>query len=104
MGSCSKIGIRRGESVSLYNLYSDDSFQFFGKRNFNKALNCMVECVADAAEAIQQRDRTIAVPHAIDKKRDVITVGGIPVAYGTDGVEWTRAMKYNIYSRISSTC
>jgi beclin 1 len=94
MGSYSKVGIRRGDSVSLYNLYSDDSFQFFGKRNFNTALQCLVECVVDAAEAIQKCDRTIAVPHVIDKQRDAITVGGLSIAYGAEGIEWTRAMKY----------
>ena len=95
LGSYSKIGIRgRSDSVSLYNLYSDDSFQFFGKRNFNTALQCMAECVVDAAEAIQKHDRTIAIPHVIENQRDCTTVGGISIAYGNDGVEWTRAMKY----------
>ena len=94
MGSTSKIGIRRGESISLYNLYSDDSFLFFGKRNFNIALQCLLECVLDAVEAVQSRDRTVAVPHTIEKQRDGLTIGGLSVTYGTNGVEWTRAMKY----------
>lgn len=94
MGSFSKIGIRRGDSVSLYSLYSDDGFQFFGKRNFNTALQSLVECVADAAEAIQKRDRTIAVPHAMEKHPEGMTVGGLSVNYGANGIEWTRAMKY----------
>ena len=96
LGSTSRIGIRRGDTVTtLYNLYSDDSFQFFGKRNFNLALQYLLECVADAAESIQQRDRTVAMPHAIEKSpRGELTIGGLPVAYGVDGVEWTRAMKY----------
>jgi beclin len=97
MGSTSKIGIRKGlKSVSLYNLFhSDDiSFQFFGKRNFNIALSCLIECVQDAVEAIQSRDRSIAVPHIIERQRDVMTIGGLPVSYGTDGGVWTRAMKY----------
>ena len=111
-GSTSKIGIGRREggggsggvassvtssssSSSYYNLYSDDSFQFFGRRNFNTALQCLVQCVADAAEAIQRRDPTIHLPHPIDKTTNrEVTVGGLPVAYGADGVEWTRAMKY----------
>jgi beclin 1 len=96
LGSTSRIGIRRGDTVTtLYNLYSDDSFQFFGKRNFNLALQYLLECVADAAESIQQRDRTVAMPHAIEKSpRGELTIGGLPVSYGVDGVEWTRAMKY----------
>jgi beclin 1 len=96
LGSTSRIGIRRGDTVTtLYNLYSDDSFQFFGKRNFNLALQYLLECVADAAESIQKRDRTITMPHAIEKSpRGELTIGGLPVSYGVDGVEWTRAMKY----------
>lgn len=96
LGSTSRIGIRRGDTVTtLYNLYSDDSFQFFGKRNFNLALQYLLECVADAAESIQKRDRTIAMPHAIERSaRGELTIGGLPVSYGIDGVEWTRAMKY----------
>jgi hypothetical protein len=96
LGSTSRIGIRRGDTVTtLYNLYSDDSFQFFGKRNFNLALQYLLECVADAAESIQKRDRTIAMPHAIEKSpRGELTIGGLSVSYGVDGVEWTRAMKY----------
>lgn len=109
-GSTSKIGIGRREGTGsggvassvtsssssyYYNLYSDDSFQFFGRRNFNTALQCLVQCVADAAEAIQRRDPTIHLPHPIDKTTNrEVTVGGLPVAYGADGVEWTRAMKY----------
>jgi hypothetical protein len=97
LGSTSRIGIRRGDTVAttLYNLYSDDSFQFFGKRNFNLALQYLLECVGDAAESIQKRDRTIAMPHAIEKSpRGDFTIGGLSVSYGVDGVEWTRAMKY----------
>jgi beclin 1 len=97
LGSTSRIGIRRSDTVAptLYNLYSDDSFQFFGKRNFNLALQYLLECVADAAESIQKGDRTITMPHAIEKSpRGELTIGGLPVSYGVDGVEWTRSMKY----------
>jgi len=96
LGSTSRIGIRRGDTVTtLYNLYSDDSFAFFGKRNFNLALLYLLECVADAADCIHERDRTIVLPHAIEKSPwGDLTIGGLSVAYGVDGVEWTRAMKY----------
>jgi len=130
-GSTSKIGIRRNgglmgiaagqnghhhrggnddygcdaidmSTLSVYNLYSDDSFQFFGRRNFNTALECLAECVSDAAKAVQKRDRTIELPHEIERTAPAhsraggnITVGGLPVTYGQDGgPEWTRAMKY----------
>jgi hypothetical protein len=80
---------------SNFNLYSDDSFQFFGRRNFNMALEYLLECVFQAALAVQKWDRTIALPYAIVRKKSgELTVGGLSVAFGQDGVEWTRAMKY----------
>jgi beclin 1 len=95
MGSTSKIGVRRGESITYYDLYTDDNFHFFGKRNFNIALTGLVRCVAEAEETVQERDRTIALPHAIDASaRGEMTIGGLPIAYGPDGEQWTRAMKY----------
>lgn len=98
-GSTSKIGIRsiNNQHTAYYNLYSDDSFQLFGKRNFNTALQALVQCVVDAADAVQARDPTITLPHALEKtntRSGDYVVGGLSVAYGTDGVEWTRAMKY----------
>ena len=88
-------------AATLYNLYSDDSFSFFGRRNFNTALHCLVQCVSDAAEAIQRRDPTITLPHVMETKNHTLapsrwefTVGGLSVAFGADGVEWTRAMKF----------
>ena len=113
MGSTSKIGMRRGEATSAvttyYNLCSDDSFSLFGKRNFNIALQTLLECISTAAHAIQERDRTIAIPHAIqpphaqqqhhqfranNNASAEWTIGGLSIHYGLDGVEWTRAMKY----------
>ena len=97
-GSTSKVGIRRNgsSSVAYYNLFSDDSFQFFGRRNFNTALQSLLQCVLDAAEQIRDKDPTITLPHPIEQvaARGELTVGGLTVAYGTDGVAWTRAMKY----------
>ena len=95
MGSTSKIGLRSGSSVTYHNLYSDDNFQFFGKRNFNAALTGLLQCVKDAAEAVEKIDRTIAIPHAIEKtSKGEMIVGGLPIAYGADGEQWTRSMKY----------
>jgi len=95
MGSASKIGLRNGGSVTYYNLYSDDSFQFFGKRNFNIALAALLQCVKDAAETVEKVDRTIAIPHAIEKTaKGELIVGGLSIAYGVDGEQWTRSMKY----------
>ena len=83
-------------ALTYYNLFSDDSFQFFGRRNFNTALQCLVQCVVDAADAIQRRDPTIHLPHPIVERAALdVTVGGLSVVYGgANGVEWTRAMKY----------
>lgn len=97
LGSFSKIGVLQGggQSPILYPLYSDDSFQFFGKRNFNVALNGLLTCLADAADQVARRDRTIALPHAIESSsRGELTIGGLPISFGTDGERWTRAMKY----------
>jgi len=95
MGSTSKIGVRRGDSLTYYDLYTDDNFHFFGKRNFNIALTGLVRCVAEAEETAQERDRTIALPHSIDASvRGEMTISGLPIAYGPDGEQWTRAMKY----------
>lgn len=95
MGSTSKIGVRRGDSITYYDLFTDDNFHFFGKRNFNIALTGLVRCVAEAEETVQERDRTIALPHSIEASaRGEMTIGGLPIAYGPDGEQWTRAMKY----------
>ena len=95
MGSTSKIGVRRGDSITYYDLFTDDNFHFFGKRNFNIALTGLVRCVAEAEETVQERDRTIALPHSINASaRGEMTIGGLPIAYGPDGEQWTRAMKY----------
>lgn len=95
MGSTSKIGVRRGDSITYYDLFTDDSFHLFGKRNFNIALTGLVRCIAEAEETVQERDRTIALPHPIDaSSRGEMTIGGLPIAYGPDGEQWTRAMKY----------
>lgn len=94
-GSTSKIGIRKGESVTFYNLFSDDSFQFFGKRSFNIALNGLVRCLADAANAVEKIDRTMTMPYPIQcDATGVYTIGGLSVAYAPEGEVWTRAMKY----------
>jgi beclin 1 len=95
MGSTSKIGLRNGAAVTYYNLYSDDGFQFFGKRNFNIALAALLQCVKEAAEAVEKLDRTIVIPHKIEKtpKAEWI-IGGLSILYGTDGEQWTRSMKY----------
>jgi hypothetical protein len=39
MGSTSKVGLRRGDAVTYYDLFTDDNFHFFGKRNFNIAVS-----------------------------------------------------------------
>ena len=110
MGSTSKIGSKPhpNGSITTYNLWSDDSFSLFGKRNFNMALALLLQCIAAAFTIIQQRDRTMAIPHPIQAPQHAKTttagtnhtewtIGGISMTYGTvhgSGVEWTRACKY----------
>jgi Apg6 BARA domain len=74
-----------------YSLHSDDSFQFFGKRNFNSALTSLLECVVDAATCIQDRDRTISLPYEMVPTQ--ATIGGLSFLYSPTP-EWTRACKY----------
>ena len=94
-GSTSKIGVRKGEAVTFYNIFSDDNFQFFGKRSFNIALNGLLRCLADAGKAVEKIDRTMALPHVIEcASAGFYTIGGLSVAYTSDGELWTRAMKY----------
>jgi hypothetical protein len=97
-GSTTKIGIRRGAAaaVSQYNLHHDDSFQLFGRRNFNIAIECLCECVLDAAEAVKDRDPTMTLPYAIERSKGELTIGRLPVCipFGQDGTGWTRAMQY----------
>mmetsp|Transcript_5246 Transcript_5246/g.7580 ORF Transcript_5246/g.7580 Transcript_5246/m.7580 type:complete len:336 (+) Transcript_5246:90-1097(+) len=94
-GSTSKIGIRKGDIVTFYNLFSDDSFQIFGKRSFNIALNGLLRCLADASEAIEKTDRTLALPHRIEcASGGLFLIGGLSISFGTDAKQWTKAMKY----------
>ena len=111
-GSTSKIGLRqpniitgplsRGKEVpivAMYHLYSDDSFQLFGKRNFNLALRALTECLNITALAIAQRDRTTVMPFEMQVEHDnpsaPCTIGGLPVLYAADnGIQWTRVVKY----------
>ena len=98
MGHCSKIGVLQpdGRPSALYNLfYTDDSFQFFGKRNFNTALDGLFHCLKDATDAASRIDKTIVLPYNVDiSSRGEITIGGVPTSLGVDGKKWTRAMKY----------
>lgn len=98
LGNYSKIGLMQsdGRPPVLYNLfYSDESFQFFGKRNFNTALDGLFHCLRDAANAVARIDKSIVLPHKVEiSSRGEVTIGGLPIAFGVDGETWTRAMKY----------
>ncbi|GKY95372.1 hypothetical protein MPSEU_000498900 [Mayamaea pseudoterrestris] len=97
-GSTTKIGIRRNGSATatLYNLFHDDSFQWFGRRNFNLAIESLCECVMEAAETVQRRDAAMELPYALERVKGELQIGRLPVAiaFGQSGTEWTRAMKY----------
>ena len=115
MGATSKIGIRfaptgvlaatagilNGTSSELdtppvvYNLFFEEQsgLSFFKKndRNFHWALQAFLQCIAEAAA--QQADKTIAIPHPIQHKKDGIdnrtnvlnggewTIGGLSICY-----------------------
>lgn len=101
MGSFTKIATRpltRGGYVTVYNLYSDDSFQLFGKRNFNMALNGFLQCLKETGDTVALRDCTMAFPYPIEmsdqRKAAVLTIGGLSMSYEHEGEIWTRALKY----------
>mmetsp|Transcript_5274 Transcript_5274/g.7722 ORF Transcript_5274/g.7722 Transcript_5274/m.7722 type:complete len:287 (-) Transcript_5274:356-1216(-) len=100
MGSFTKIATRprtKGDYVTVYNLYSDDSFQLFGKRNFNFALNGFLQCLKETGDAAALRDCTMAFPYPIelsDQRKGVLTIGGLSISYEHEGEIWTRALKY----------
>lgn len=97
MGSFSKVAVlyNNGKSSTVYNLYSDDGFQLFGKRGFNIALNGLLRCLADATIVAAHHDKTVAPPHSIKEvSRGEYSIGGLLISYGTDGERWTRALKY----------
>ena len=94
-GSTSKIGVRKGESFTFYNLFSDDNFQFFGKRSFNIALNGLLRCLYDAYEVVEKVDRTMTMPYPVEcDGNGSYTIGGLSIYYSAEGDAWTRAMKY----------
>jgi hypothetical protein len=110
MASTSQIGIRRGGTATtataaapvVYNLYFEESsFHLFkggGLRNFNIALQAFTQCIAEASR--QQKDKTIAIPHAIMSRHygtsnEEWKIGGLPIAYTeATAVDFTRACKY----------
>ena len=97
MGSFSKIvtKVKANASATVYNLYSDDRFSFFGKRNFNMALQGILRCLFDAGEAVAKRDKTMEYPYPITEiSRGELVIGGLPIIYGNDNERWTRALKY----------
>ena len=100
MGSFTKITTRpkrKGDAVTVYNLFSDDSFQLFGKRSFNAALNMLLTCLKEAGDSVIIRDRTLAFPYPIETcggRSSEFTIGGLSLAYESGGEIWTRALKY----------
>jgi hypothetical protein len=99
MGNFSKIVTKKtstNTSSTIYNLYSDDRFSFFGKRNFNSALNGFLHCLNNAAECLlRHHTKSMTLPHPIttDSSGELL-IGGLTIVHGTDGDRWTRALKY----------
>jgi len=99
MGNFSKIvtkTTKTNPTATIYNLYSDDRFSFFGKRNFNGALSAFLQCVKDAADCLlANHNKSMTLPHSITKDNTgEMLIGGLTIIYGTDGERWTRALKY----------
>jgi len=95
MGSFSKISVIEGSSTTTHNLFSDDSFQIFGKRSFNTALKELLRCLSDAAEAVYQYDKSMILPYKIEMNREgEMVIGKLSIMYGPDGERWSKALKY----------
>jgi len=101
MGSYTKIGEKQQDPKPpiWYNLYYNDehslSFLFSQRRIFNKALNGIGRCLADAIECAKKRDRTLVMPYSIViNAQGILSIENLPITLGNNGDEWTRAMKY----------
>jgi len=96
MGSTSRIGVKRTpDTYTFYNLYSDDSFNLFGKRSFNVALNALLKCVLEASQGVQRIDRTMALPHPITAtSTGEFLIESLSINYSPDGEAFTKACKY----------
>jgi Apg6 BARA domain len=97
-GSASKIGVRStpGGNPTFYPLFAEDGLYFFGRRPLQYSLPALVQFVAQLAQILQHRDKTMVLPHMIAQNdRGDVRIGGLSVAYDSSNlVEWTRAMKY----------
>lgn len=101
MGCYTKIGEKQKDQKLpiWYNLYYNDehslSFLFSQRRIFNKALNGLGHCLADAIECARKRDRTFVVPYSVVlHSQGNVSIDNIPISLGNNGEEWTRVMKY----------
>lgn len=98
LGSYSKISTKvKGSNAipTIYNLYSDDRFSFFGKRSFNKALQGLLNCLLDAGECVTKQDKALEFPYPITEDTSgELMIGGLTINYGTDSERWTTALKY----------
>ncbi|KAG5193136.1 autophagy protein Apg6-domain-containing protein [Tribonema minus] len=92
LGSFSRMATSDGRT--LHALFSDEGFSLFPHRSLNAALRAFAQCVGEAGQRAAQRDPTLALPHRVDDAAG--TVGGAPVALGSDLEAWTRAMKYTL--------
>lgn len=49
--------MKTDDPSSRLNLYYDDNFSFFPKRNFNTALQCFLKCMEVARARERERER-----------------------------------------------
>lgn len=97
MASSSKIAIRpKHGQPSMYNLHFEAGYTLFPARNirnFNIALQGLLQCIAEAS--LQQKDKTIAIPHTIIRENNEWKIGGLAITYDNlHSLEWTRVCKY----------
>lgn len=91
LGSSSKV-YKCDDKRTLYPLFTDGSFSFFPKRNFNTALMGFITCLHELGEHIRMHDPTLELPNPIDVVES--TISNISVLLGNDEELWTRALKF----------
>jgi beclin len=93
MGSFARVALV-ADRRQTYNLHTDGSFSLFAstKKNFNAALIGLLCCIEELGEHVKSLDPTLTLPHLISASEGKIN--DIPISYGTDEEQWTKALKY----------
>jgi beclin 1 len=97
MGSFAKITAVADRRL-VYNLYTDGSFSLFAstKKNFNSALSGLLCCIEELGDHVKSLDPTLTLPYVIVSSSGDGKINDIPISYGSDEEQWTKALKYTL--------